>query len=138
MEHAPTYVKNGLAPGEELPIEWEASGTWSHLARAVRVVAYDAPTLAQVPVTEVPVDFNTQMVLITGMGPAPGTDLGIRITRVWRDGNRIRVQERRIHPGMERSPGLDRSSPWAVVVVPRTEMPIEGYSSKVPKGVVKD
>ena len=121
---------------EDLPILWEASGTWSHVTRPVRIVAYDAATLAQVPVTEVPVDFETQMVLITALGPTLGEDIGVKITRVWREGPRVRVQEQRIHPGLERSAGLERSSPWSVVVVPRCELEVEGYTSRVPAGLM--
>jgi hypothetical protein len=123
---------------EELPILWEKSGTWSHVKRPVRVVAYDAATLAQVPVTEVPVDFNTQMVLITALGPTLGPDIGVKITRVWREGPEIRVQEMRVHPGLERSGALERSSPWSVVVVPRCEMNVRNYTSRVPAGLMGD
>lgn len=117
---------------QELPILWEASGTWSHVTRPVRIVAYDAATLAQVPVADVPVDFDSQMVLIAALGPTLGQDVGIKIARVWREGPRVRVQEQRIHPGLDRSAVLERSSPWTVVVVPRCNLKIEGYTSRVP------
>jgi hypothetical protein len=123
---------------EELPIQWEKSGTWSHIKRPVRVVAYDAATLAQVPVTEVPVDFNTQMVLITALGPTLGQDIGVKITRVWREGPEVRVQETRVHPGLERSGPPERSSPWSVVVVPRYETNVRNYTSRVPTGLMGD
>jgi len=124
--------------GAELPILWEASGTWSNLARPVRIVAYDQATLDQAAPVPVPVDFSRQMVLIAGLGPTVGQDLGIRIVRVWREGSRLRVQERRLHPGAERPADLHRSSPWTVVVVPRCELNVEGYSSRVPPGVRSD
>ena len=73
---------------QELPILWEASGTWSHVTRPVRIVAYDAATLAQVPVADVPVDFDSQMVLIAALGPTLGQDVGIKIARVWREDRR--------------------------------------------------
>lgn len=123
---------------EELPVAWTTSGSWSHLSRPVRIVAYDRPTLDQVPIADVPVDFSKQMVLIAGMGPTIGHDMGIRITRVWRENSRVRVQEMRLHPGLDRSASVERSSPWTVVVVPRSELPIEGYTSKVPHGVMSN
>jgi hypothetical protein len=91
-----------------------------------------------VPVCEVPVDFESQMVLIAGLGPTPGSGLGIRIRRVWREGSRIRVLERRIHPGTDEPSGLWASSPWTVVVVPTCSLNVEGYSTRVPKQLFGD
>jgi len=124
------------APGEDLPILWEASGTYSRLSRTVRIVARDRATLAQLPIAEVPVDFDSQMVLIAGLGPTPNDKLGIRIKRVWRDGSRIRVLERHIHPGFDQAPGLRPASPWTILVVPRSDLNVEGYSPRVPKGLL--
>ncbi len=117
---------------EDLPVLWEKSGTYSRIARPIRIVARDRATLAQIPLTEVPVDFDSQMVLIAGLGPTPSNELGIRITRVWRQGPRVHVQERQIHPGFEESPGLHPASPWTVVLVPKSDLNVEGYSPQVP------
>lgn len=133
-----TAWRDGQEPVVELPILREVSGTWSHISRPVRVVAYDAATLAQIPVTDVPVDFDTEMVLIAALGPTVGQDIGVRITRIWREDGRIHVRDQRLHPGLERTSTLERSSPWTVVVVPRCEAPVEGYSSYVPPGLMGD
>lgn len=125
-----------VSPLEDLPILWEKSGAYSRIRRMTRVVARDPATLAQLPVTEVPVDFDAQMVLIVGLGPTPINELGVRITRVWRDGSRIRVQERRIHPGVGSSPGFEPASPWTVAVVPRSDLNVEGFSTRVPRGTL--
>lgn len=124
------------ASGEDIPILWQKSGSHSRITRLVRVVARDQATLAQLPITEVPVDFDTQMVLIVGIGPTPADELGIRITRVWRQGSALRVQERRIHPGTEHSIGLEPGSPWTVAVVPRSDLNVEGFSTRVPPGAL--
>jgi hypothetical protein len=121
---------------EELPILHDDSGTWSHLTRPARIVIYDAATLAQLPVTQVQVDFSRQMVLFAALGPTLGEEIGVRIARVWREGSEIRVQERRLHPGLERSVPSERSSPWTLVVVPRSEVPVKGYTSHVPAGLI--
>jgi hypothetical protein len=121
---------------KELPILWEASGTWSHLTRPARIVIYDAATLADVPVAQVPVDFNTQMVLLTASGPTIGQEMGVRIARVWQEGPEIRVSERRLHPGLEESSVSTRSSPWTIVVVPRSAVQVKGYSSRIPPGLI--
>ena len=122
--------------GEDLPIIWEASGTYSRLSRSVRIIARDRATLAQVPLAEVPVDFKTQMVLIAGLGPTASDNLGIRVKRVWREGSQIRVLERHIHPGPDEGQGLRPASPWTIAVVPRSDLNIEGYSARVPKGLL--
>jgi len=121
---------------EDLPILWERSGTYSRLTRSARIVARDQATLAQVPIAEVPVDFDQQMLLICGLGPTPENQLGVRIARVWRQGTKIRVQERRIHPGVDNPSGIDPASPWTIVVVPRSDLNVEGYSATVPKGLL--
>lgn len=133
---APAIQTADSTPGEDLSIYWEKSGTYSRLGRSVRVLARDEATLAQVPVTEVPVDWKTQMVLVAGLGPTPTSDVGLRITRVWREGPRIRVLERQIHPGTEKLGGLNPASPWTVVVIPRSDLNVEGYSVNVPRGVL--
>lgn len=130
---SPTTVPAGA---EELPIHWQASGTYSRLTKAVRLVVRDAATLAQIPLCEVPVDFRTEMVLIAGLGPTPRNDCGIIIQHVWKEGSTLRVLERQIYPGSHVSPGLRPASPWTVVVVPRCDLDVEGYSSRLPRGVL--
>ena len=126
------------APGQALEILWQASGTHSRLIRGARIVARDRATLARVPITEVQGDFDAQMVLIAGMGPTPNDRLGIRIKRVWRDGRRIRVLERHIHPGLDHGGDARPASPWTIVVVPRSDLNVEGYSPRVPEDLFGD
>lgn len=121
---------------EDIPILWQASGAHSHLTRRVRVVARDPAVLAQLPLAEIPVNFETQMVLVAGLGPTATDELGVRIDRVWREGSKIRVQERRIHPGPEPKAGLSPASPWTAVIIPRSDFNVEGYTNSVPKGAV--
>lgn len=126
------------APGEDLPILWEASGTYSRIRHGARIVVRDSATLAQIPLTEVPVDFDSQMVLIAALGPTPNPRLGIRIKRVWREGSRIRVLERPIHPGSDDGSATRPASPWTMVVVPKTDLNVDGYSPRVPQGLLGD
>lgn len=121
---------------EELPIIRQTSGSYSRLVRPVRVVAHDAATLARVAVADVPVDFKTQMVLIVGLGRTPTSQVGVEIVRVWRDGSRIRVQERRIHPGPDQAPGMDPASPWTLAVVPRSDLNVEGFTADPPANLL--
>ncbi len=123
---------------EDIPILWQRSGTYSRISRPVRILARDPATLAQLPLTEVQVSFDTQMVLIAGLGPTPTSEQGIRIVRVWREGSKIRVQERPLDPGGARSPGLQPASPWTIVVIPRSDLNVEGYSTQVPRKLLRD
>lgn len=136
MQRSPEM--GGASSPEDIPILWQSSGTFSPIGRKVRVLARDAATLAQFPLTEIPVDFRTQMVLIAGLGPTPSSQQGIRIVRVWREGARIKVQERSIHPGAEQASGLEPASPWTAVVIPRSDLNVEGYVTRVPDGVLRD
>ena len=126
------------AESEEVPILLQKSGSYARLARAVHVVARDRETLARLPIAEVPVDFNTQMVLIVGLGPTPTDDIGVRIARVWRQGSKIRVQEHRIHPGADRAAGAEPASPWTIAVIPKSDLNVEGFVTRVPAGVLGD
>jgi len=123
-------------PLEDLPILWEGSGTYSRIGRSVRVVVRDQAALARIPVAEFPVDFDRQMVLIVGLGPTAGSGVGVRITRVWRSGETVRVQEQRIHPGPDSGRKPELASPWAAVIVPRVDLNVEGFSTDIPEGLM--
>jgi hypothetical protein len=122
--------------GEDLPILWEKSGSYSRFGRPARVLVRDRATLSQIPIADIPVDFHTQMVLVAALGPTPTSDYGVRITRVWREGSRVRAQEREIHPGLSEGHGLDPASPWTAVVVPRSDLNVQGYSVDIPNRLV--
>lgn len=123
-------------PRTDVPILWEQSGTYSTLGRAVRLLIRDRAGLAQVPLTDIPVDFETQMVLVAGLGPTLSNEMGIRITRVWEEGGRLRVQERQVHPGAQKTPGVTRASPWTVVIIPRSDLNVEGFTTRIPPNVI--
>lgn len=118
----------------EYPIQWQQEGTYSNINRAFRVVARDRATLAQLPIAEVPVDFDRQMVLVAALGPASTDQLAIRITRVWREKNRLHAQVQTLHPGEGKRGGLKRTSPYHIVVVPRSDLDVVGFSATVPRG----
>lgn len=116
---------------QELPILWQKSGVHSHLARPTRLLIRDRATLAQVPLTEVPVDFEKQMVLVRGLGPTPDDRRSVRIARVWRHGSVIRVQEQMVYAGESASDKIKPASPWTVAVIPRSDDNVEGYHVRV-------
>lgn len=116
---------------QELPILWQESGIHSHLARPTRLLIRDRATLARVPLTEVPVDFEKQMVLVRGLGPTPDDRRSVRIARVWRQGSVIRVQEQTVYAGASASDSIKPASPWTVAVIPRSDDNVEGYHVRV-------
>ncbi|NLX13414.1 MAG: hypothetical protein GXY44_07150 [Phycisphaerales bacterium] len=124
--------------GAELPIIWEKTGIYSRINRPIRLVIHDEAALAQVPIAEVQVDFRTHMLLIAGMGPVLRDDVGIRITRLWREGTRIRVQEQHVYSEAAGPEGIQPASPWTIIAVPRSSLNVEGYSARVPKGLLSD
>jgi hypothetical protein len=120
----------------ELPILDQFSGAYSRLARPVRVVIRDRATLAQLPVTEVDVDWDRNMILLAGLGPIWQSGSGIRIVRVWKEGSVLRVEERQITGGPDETSRPQRCSPWTMVVIPRSDLNVEGYTTRVPRGAM--
>jgi hypothetical protein len=127
-----------MSAAEDIPILWQKSGTYSRISRRTRILARDPATLAQLPLTDVPVNFDTQMVLIAGLGPMPTSQEGIRIVRVWQKGQRIHVQERQIHPGSEERAAIEPASPWTVAIIPKSDLNVDGYETRVPQGLLRD
>jgi hypothetical protein len=116
----------------DFPILWEQYETYSRIVRPLRIVVRDRKTLAQLPITEVPVDFEKQMLLVAALGRTGSSQVGIRITKVWQDRNRIRAQVNTLHPGNEKQGGLTQASPCHIVVVPRSDLNVAEFSSVVP------
>lgn len=124
--------------GQELPILRECSGAYSDYGRPLRVVVYDPGLLAELGLGRLEVDFSKEMVLLSAMGSAPSTDCRIRIRRVWRDGDRLRVHVENVYPPgpINYQPGA--CSPFHAVVVPRCELPIDRFSSRLPRGAYRE
>jgi len=122
----------------DIPILRQENGTYSPLSRRARILVRNQATLAQLPLTEIPVDFQTEMLLVCGLGPMPDDRSGVRIARVWKEGNRIRVQEQAIYPATGRQEGLRPASPWTAVVIPRSNLNVQGYTTRIAPGLLKD
>jgi len=128
-------LENG-APRQEVPIIDQISGSYSRLARPVHVVIRDKATLARLPVTEIDVDFSRDMLLLAGLGPTYQSGSGIRIVRVWREGSLLHVEERQITGAPDEASRPRRQSPWTMVVIPRSDLNVEGYTARVPRGAL--
>ena len=121
------------AEGDELPILRQIHGTHSHETRAMQLVIRDAATLAQVPLTDVPVDFSSEMLLVVTLGRVTSDQYSVNIDRVWREGPSLRVSSTVSAP----PPGapLVMASPYCIAVVPRCDLNITGFMPIPPKRV---
>jgi len=121
------------AEGDELPILRQVHGTHCHETRAMQLVIRDPATLAQVPLTDVPVDFSQEMLLIVTLGRVPSDLYTVNIDRVWREGPHLRVSSTVTSP----PPGapLVMASPYCIAVVPRCDLNIHGFSPRPPARV---
>ncbi len=129
--HEPRH-QYGVMPqdGEELPILDLVTGTHSHETQGMQVVIRDAPTLAQVPIVDVPVDFASQMLLVVTLGRVTSDQYLVTIDRVWREGGRLRVKTTVQTP----PPGapVAMASPYCIAVVPRCDLNVAGFSPRPP------
>ncbi len=135
---APAYDSQRLSdvqPGDELPIHTEMIQRETRIATPLRIVIYDYPSLSQFPLLNLDVDFKTQMVLLAAMGPASSRLCEIRIEGVWMGNGEIEVDVKEFYPQDDdlRSPMI--VSPIHAVVVPRCELPISGFTSRIPKNI---
>jgi hypothetical protein len=121
---------------QEVPILDQHSGDYSRLTRPVRVVIRDRATLARLPVSEIDIDFERHMILLAGLGPTWRSGSGIRIVRVWREDSVMRVEERQITAGPDEAAAPQRCSPWTMAVIPRSDLNVEGYATRVPPGAM--
>ncbi len=118
------------AVGDELPILNRIHGVHSLETRAMQIVVRDAATLAQIPLADVPVDFNREMLLIVTLGQVTSDQYAIDITRVWRDRGVLRVETVVTAP----PPGvpLAMASPYCIAVVPQCPLNVAEFTTQPP------
>lgn len=126
-------VRQHFADGEELPILRHVAAPHCHESQAMQIVVRDAAGLAQIPLQDVPVDFEREMLLIATLGRVPSDQYSVRIERVWREGPHLRVSVvvQRPPPG---SP-LVVASPYCIAVVPRCDLNVEAFAPEPPQRV---
>lgn len=124
-------VRPSPAEGEELPILDQFQGTHSHETRAMQLVVRDTQTLAQIPLADVPVNFNEEMLLVVTLGQVTSDQYAVKIERVWREGGRLRVAVQTQAPAETAS--VSMASPYCVAVVPRCDMNVSEFATTPPK-----
>lgn len=118
------------ADGAELPILRQVSRVHSHETRAMQVVVRNSAGLAKVPLEEIPVDFNKEMLLVITLGRVPSDQYRVQIDRVFREGGALQVEATIEEPG----PGapLAPASPYCIAVVPQCELNVINFLAEAP------
>lgn len=127
---APPQIGYLPAEGEELPILRQKTGTHSTELTAMQLVVREEAELARIPLTDIDVDFEQEMLLIVLLGRVPSDQYAVRIERVWREGRNLAVKTLVQRPGT--SAPLSLASPWCVAVVPRCDLRVEGFATEPP------
>jgi len=89
------------------------------------------------PIADVPVDFDRQMVLFVTSGLVPSSGYGVRIERVWQQGNVVKVSLRYLYPGQRVSQPFEPCTPYHLVVVPKSDLNVEGFVVEPPPEVLR-
>lgn len=119
------------ADGEELPILRRVAGTHSHETRAMQIVVRDPAMLARIPLADVSVDFSEEMLLVVTLGRVTSDRFAVDITRVWREGGRLRTEVTVSAPAA--GAPIAMASPFCIVVVPRCDLNVADFSPEPPQ-----
>lgn len=119
--------------GAEVPILRQYSVADSREQRRMQLVVRDAESWARLPLIDAPIDFDKETALVVTLGRMLSNRYAVRITRVWRDGRSLRVAVAIDQPPAEAPLAL--AGPFCVAIIPRCDMPVEGFSADPPKAV---
>lgn len=119
------------AVGEELPVLRRVAGTHSHETRAMQVVVRDPAMLARIPLADVEVDFAQEMLLIVTLGRVTSDRFAVDVTRVWREGGRLRVEVTVTAPPAGAPVAM--ASPFCIAVVPRCDLNVADFAPEPPQ-----
>lgn len=116
---------------EEYPILYKKAGKYCGAKQEMRLVVRDQAHMAFVPVGDVPVDFSQQMVLFVTLGQVYSDSYDVQIDRVWRQNREIRVGITKTYPPAGEMGYPHPSSPYCLVVVPKSDLNVEGFSTDI-------
>jgi len=129
--------KNWLGSGDPFPeirefaIKYTKEGKYCGAKTPLRLVVRDAAHMALVPVGDVPVNFETDMVLFVTLGQVYSDSYGIRIERVWQQGQVLKVGIAVAHPEPGEMGVPQPCSPYYLAVVPKSDLNVEGFVTEV-------
>jgi hypothetical protein len=116
---------------EEYPVLYQKAGKYCGAKQEMRLVVRDQAHMAFVPVSDVSVDFNSQMVLFVTTGQVYAESYDIQIDRVWRQNRQIRVGISKTYPQAGEMDYPHPCSPYHLVVVPKSDLTVEGFVTEV-------
>jgi hypothetical protein len=119
------------ADGEELPILRRVTGTHSHETRAMQVVVRDSAMLARIPLADVSVNFTDEMLLIVTLGRVTSDRYTVDVTRVWREGGKLRAEVTVTSPAAGTPVAM--ASPYCIAVVPRCDLNVADFAVEPPQ-----
>ncbi len=132
VEHGPSLFGSEPAPViEEYPILYQKAGKYCGAKQEMRLVVRDQAHMAFVPVGDVPVDFNNQMVLFVTTGQVYSESYDIQIDRVWRQDRLVRVGITKTYPQVGDMGYPHPCSPYHLVVVSKSDLNVEGFVAEV-------
>jgi len=128
--HTDGVRETATAGPTEFPILRSTNGLHSHENRAMQLVIRDAATLAKVPIVDIPVDFDREMLLIVTLGRVMSDGYSVEIDRVWQEKSKVHVSTRVTQPAPNAQPTV--ATPYCIAVVPRSSLNVDGFSATVP------
>lgn len=115
----------------EFPIHYAKAGKYCGAKQPLRLVVRDQAHMAFVPVGDVPVDFDRQMVLFVTMGQVYSESYGVSIDRVWQHNNLVRVGVTETFPAAGEMSFPTPCSPYALAVVPKSDANVDGFVTEI-------
>jgi hypothetical protein len=116
---------------EEFPVYYNKTGKYCGAKGPLRLVVRDQGHMAFVPVSDVPVDFDREMVLFVTMGQVYSDAYDIRIDRVWRQNQIVKVAITVTHPEPGEMGAPQPCSPYHLVVVPKSSLNVDGFVTEI-------
>ncbi len=97
----------------------------------MQVVVRDPAMLARIPLADVSVNFADEMLLIVTLGRVTSDRYSVDVTRVWREGGRLRVEVTVTAP----PPGVPiaMAAPFCIAVVPRCDLNVADFAVEPPQ-----
>lgn len=124
-------IRPRIEDGSELPILSQITGTHCNESRPMQLVIRDPATFAQVPLRELSVDFQNEMVLVVTLGRVPSDKYAVEIDRVWREGHQLRVAVSVLAP--EAGHPITPATPFCIAVVPRSDLNVARFAPEPPQ-----
>lgn len=116
---------------QEFPVHYSKPGKYCGAKHPLRLVVRDQGHMAFVPVSDIPVDFDKEMVLFVTMGQVYSDAYDIRIDRIWQQNQIVKVGITVTHPEPGEMGAPQPCSPYYLAVVPKSDLNVEGFVTEI-------